>query len=256
MVISILLSHLFGDYILQWDNLSRWKGQALSGVLVHGAIVLAVTWLFSLPFDTAWWPWALFIGLSHTLIDGLELPIRKRLAGSNSGPAAMIFFLIDQLLHLSLISYALVHSGYLELPSLSADIMAALTNNRLLTYFLGYAFLTMPAWILVEFLVYGLIKGTAPDFSQAVKNKYISILERGLIATFVLLGQFILVPLVAAPRLMLEWNQISAQNNDTPANAALTDGRQPDNQRSRLFVAELLASITVAVIIGLGLRQI
>jgi hypothetical protein len=154
----------------------------------------------------------------------------------------MFFLVVDQTLHLSIISFALVFSGYLELPSLSADILAALTNNRLLTFFLGYAFLTMPAWILVEFLVYGLIKGTAPDFSQAVKNKYISILERGLIATFVLLGQFILVPLVAAPRILFEWNE-SVRS-------------QPDSQRGRLFVAELLASVTVAVVIGLGLRQI
>lgn len=242
MVISILLSHLFGDYILQWDSLSRWKSQAPGGVLVHGAIVLIVTWLFSLPFDRTWWPWVLFIGLTHTLIDGIELPIRKRLAASNSGASAMGFLIIDQIIHLSLISFALVQSGYLELPSLSADILAALTNNRFLTYFLGYAFLTMPAWILVEFLVYGLIKGTAPDFSQAVKNKYICILERGLIATFVLLGQFILVPLVAAPRLLMEWNQVTHT--------------QSDGQRNRLFVAELLASILIAVIIGLGLRQI
>jgi hypothetical protein len=242
MVISILLSHLFGDYILQWDSLSRWKGEKLGGVLVHGAVVLAVTWLFSLPFDLTWWPWVLFIGLTHTLIDGLELPIRKRMAASNSGAFAMFFLVVDQTLHLSIISFALVFSGYLELPSLSADILAALTNNRLLTFFLGYAFLTMPAWILVEFLVYGLIKGTAPDFSQAVKNKYISILERGLIATFVLLGQFILVPLVAAPRILFEWNE-SVRS-------------QPDSQRGRLFVAELLASVTVAVVIGLGLRQI
>lgn len=247
MVISILLSHLFGDYILQWDSLSRWKGQALGGVLVHGAIVLVVTWLFSLPFDLNWWPWALFIGLTHTLIDGVELPIRKRIANSNSGASAMIFLLIDQILHLSFITFALLQSGYLELPLLSAGIQAALTNNRLLTFFLGYAFLTMPAWILVEFLVYGLIKGTAPDFSQAVKNKYICILERGLIATFVLLGQFILVPLVAAPRLLIEWNQV------VPSDGS---GRINDGQRSRLFLAELLASVTIAVIIGLGLRQI
>jgi hypothetical protein len=242
MVISILLSHLFGDYILQWDSLSRWKSQSLAGVLVHGGIVLAATWLFSLPFDHDWWPWALFIGLTHTIIDGVELPLRKRMATSNSGVKAVSFFVIDQIIHLSFIAFALVQSGYLELPSLSADILAALTNNRVLTFFLGYAFLTMPAWILVEFLVYGLIKGTAPDFSQAVKNKYISILERGLIATFVLLGQFILVPLVTAPRIMMEWNQ-SIRN-------------QNDNLRDRVFVAELLASVSLAVIIGLGLRQI
>ena len=242
MVISILLSHLFGDYILQWDSLSRWKGQAWGGVLVHGAIVLAVTWLFSLPFDLTWWPWALFIGLTHTLIDGLEIPLRKRLADNNSGVTAVFFLLVDQLLHLSVIAFALIHTGYLELPSLSADILAALTNNRILTYVLGYAFLTMPAWILVEFMIYSLIKGTAPDFSQAVKNKYICILERGLIATFVILGQFFLVPLVAAPRILFEWHQVVRP--------------QDDNSGTRLYVAELLASISIAVVIGLGMRQI
>lgn len=242
MVISILLSHLFGDYILQWDSLSQWKGRALGGVLVHGAIVLAVTWLFSLPFDLTWWPWVLFIGLTHTLIDGVEIPIRKRLAANNSGVTAVMFLVVDQILHLSIIAFALVQSGYLELPSLSADILAALTDNRMLTYILGYAFLTMPAWILVEFVVYGLISGTAPDFSQAVKNKYVCILERGLIATFVLLGQFVLVPLVAAPRIMFEWHQVTRQQNDT--------------LRKRVYVAELLMSILVAVVIGLGMREI
>jgi hypothetical protein len=242
MVIAILLSHLFGDYILQWDSLSRWKSQALGGVLVHGAIVIAITWLFSLPFDLNWWPWVLFIGLTHTLIDGLELPIRKRLASANSGGSAITLFAVDQILHLSLIAFALLSSGYLELPSLSAGMLAVLNNNRFLTFILGYAFLTMPAWIVVEFLVYGLIKGTAPDFSQAVKIKYVSILERGLIVTFVLLGQFILVPLVAAPRVLFEWQQVAQQ--------------QYDSQRSMLYVAELLASISLAVLIGLGLRQL
>ncbi len=184
----------------------------------------------------------MFIGLTHTIIDGVELPLRKRLAASNSEVSALGFLIVDQAIHLSLISFALVQSGYLELPSLSADILAALTDNRTLTYMLGYAFLTMPAWILVEFIVYGLIKGTAPDFSEAVKNKYISILERGLIATFVLSGQFILVPLVAAPRILVEWNQII--------------GNEKDSKRNGLFVAELLASVTLAVVIGLGLRSV
>lgn len=242
MVIAILLSHLFGDYILQWDSLSRWKGQALGGVLVHGAIVLAVTWLFSLPFDLSWWPWVLFIGLTHTLIDGLEIPLRKRLATKNSGVTAVLFLIFDQVFHLSILAFALIQSSYLEFPSLSADVLAALTDNRLLTYVLGYAFLTMPAWIFVEFAIYGLIKGTAPDFSQAVNNKYICILERGLIATFVILGQFILVPLVAAPRMLFEWHQVVQQQEDTSS--------------SRLYLAELLASILLAVVIGLGMRQI
>jgi hypothetical protein len=254
MIIAMLLAHLVGDYILQWDSLSRWKSRSLKGVLVHGSIVLIVTWLFALPFDSSWWPWVLFIGLTHTLIDALGLPVRKWLARAGVGLGAMILLVVDQTLHLTVIGLALVGSGYLTMPSMAADILVALSSHRILAFVLGYAFLTMPAWIFIEFTVYGLIRGTAPDFSVAVKNKYVSILERGLIATFVLLGQFILIPLVALPRLALEWPEIAGwtavggQKGETQV--------ATDSQHGTLYIAQLLASITLAMIIGLGLRQL
>jgi hypothetical protein len=95
----------------------------------------------------------------------------------------------------------------------------------------------MPAWVLTEFAVYGLVKGSAPDFSQAA-NKYVGILERGLITTFVVTGQFGLVPVVSVPRLIFEAPQVRA------------------SQQATSYVAELLASVTLAVAIGLLLRML
>ncbi len=224
MVIAMFLSHLIGDYVLQWDSLARWKSRELKGVLVHGGVVLAVTWLLSLPFDTTWWPWVLFIGLTHTTVDAT----RQRL-GSHF--PALPLFLLDQTVHLSLIAFALAKSGYL------ADLAPTLHADRALIFVLGYTFLTMPAWIVVEFVVYGLLKGTAPDFAH-VPNKYVSSLERGLMMTFVVLGQFMLVPLVTLPRLVVEGTQVAG------------------SPRATLYVTELLASVALAVAIGLGLRQI
>ena len=102
---------------------------------------------------------------------------------------------------------------------------------------MGYAFLTMPAWILVEFLVYGLVNGSAPDFSQAA-NKYVSSLERGLMTTCILTGQMGLVPRVALPRLVFEGPRVK------------------DSRQATLYVAELLASVALAVAIGLALRRL
>ena len=65
MIIAMLLAHLMGDYVLQWDALAAWKGRAVKGALFHGSIVLAVTLLFAVLIDPAWWPWALLIGLTH-----------------------------------------------------------------------------------------------------------------------------------------------------------------------------------------------
>ncbi len=236
MVIAMFLAHLVGDYVLQWDGLARWKSREFKGVLAHGLIVLAVTWLFSLWVNPGWWPWALLIGLEHTAVDAAHPWLGRRLP-AGAGGLALARYLVDQAIHLSAIVLVLVLSGYLSVPSLGTNLISILREDRLGSVILGYAFLTMPAWILVEFVGYGLVDGSVPDLSQP-GIKYVTILERGLIMTCVLTGQFVLVPVVTLPRLVLERPLIS------------------DQRRAALYVAELLASVSLAVAIGLALRGI
>jgi hypothetical protein len=66
----------------------------------------------------------------------------------------------------------------------------------------------------------------------------VGIAERLLAITFVLLGQFFFIPLVAVPRLFLEWQQIG--NRD----------------RRTLYLFELLAGASLAILVGLILRQL
>jgi len=113
VVLAMYLSHLVADYWLQWDRLATWKSRAYKGVVAHGLIVLAVTWLFSLPFDADWWPWALFIWLTHTAVDAIRLRLGRAFS-------ALLLFLLDQTVHFSLITFALVASGYLYPPTLLA----------------------------------------------------------------------------------------------------------------------------------------
>jgi hypothetical protein len=227
MIIAMLLAHLFGDYVLQWNSLAAWKSREAKGAVVHGLIVLAVTWLFALPFEPLWGG-IFFIGLTHLLIDALQAQYKPSVS-------PLVRFVADQFLHLSIILLALDRGGYLEITSLTADVQSGLRDERFLAYLLGYAFVTMPAWVLVKFTAYGLIKGGAPNWMEGT-NKYIGIMERLLMTTFVALGQFILVPLVTVPRLALDWRKIAGSDQTT------------------VYLAELLASVALAVIIGLGLR--
>ena len=237
MVIAMYLAHLVGDYVLQWDALARWKSREIKGVLAHGMIVLVVTWLLSLPFDAGWWPWALAIALTHTAVDAATLWLGKRLPLQGNGTLALARYLIDQVVHLGIITLVLVWSGHLTVPAGTADWVAELRHHRLLVLALGYTFITLPSWILVQFAVYGLVDGSAPDFSRSA-NKYMGILERGLITTCVMTGQFLLVPLVTLPRLLLEGPQVRGSSHAT------------------LYITELLASVALAVAIGLVLRQL
>jgi hypothetical protein len=201
-------------------------------------VVLAVTGLFALPIDPGFWPWALFIGSVHILVDALPLWLVRAFKLKREGLFELARFLVDQAIHLGVILLALALSGYLRPDSLVADLSDALSSDRGMAFLLGYAFAAMPAWILVEFMVYGLLNGSAPDFAHARQYKYIGTLERWLITTFVLLGQFALVPVVALPRLLLESPQVM---------------RTP---RTLIYLGELLASVALAVGIGLALRQL
>ncbi|MFT5193342.1 MAG: hypothetical protein ACI9EW_000824 [Cellvibrionaceae bacterium] len=234
MIISMLLAHLVGDYILQWDSLAMWKSRALSGVLVHGLIVTLVTFLFILPFDHYWWQGALFISICHIFIDVIQLPLTKR---PTTGTFPLIRFSLDQVLHVIVIMGALYAGGFYTYGQFWPEIISEITSNPFMVYLLGYTVLAMPAWIVLEFTGYGLIMGSPPDFSRAT-NKYLSSLERWLITTSVLTGQYLLIPVIAAPRFMFERQAIS------------------DNHETTIYVTKLLGSVGFAIAIGLALQSL
>jgi hypothetical protein len=234
MIIAMLLAHLTGDYVLQWDALARWKGASVKGAACHGLIVAAVTLLFAVLIDPGWWPWALLIGLAHIVIDASWVPLNRRF-GPRRGMYGLTRLLIDQTLHFAVILFALFASGYVTPIGLPGSIVKEVQMQRAWAIALGYVLVSMPAWIFIEFIFYGLINGSAPDFNRVGQYKYVGTLERGLIATFVATGQFALVPIVALPRLVLESPQYFSNN------------------RTTLYLAEWLGSLAVAVLIGLAL---
>ena len=230
MVIAMFLAHLVGDYILQWDALAQWKSRELKGVIAHSIVLFAVTALFALPFAPMWWSGVLLISISHFLIDAAQFYIKP------SFPPIVRFF-IDQTLHIAIILIALVGGGYLAWGHLWEGFVASAQQTPLLTALLGYAFVTMPTWVLLKFLVYGLVKRQPPDF-PAGPSKYVGITERVLITTLVIFGQVLLVPLVALPRLIVEWPRVVRGGADT------------------VYLAELISSVILAVAVGFGLSAL
>lgn len=226
----MFLAHLVGDYVLQWDALAQWKSRELRGVIVHSVVLFAVTALFAFVIEPGWWTGVLLISISHFAVDAAQFLFRPTL------PPLLRFF-IDQFLHLFFILLALVWGGFLAWGHLPADIAAAARQTPLLTALLGYAFITMPTWVLLKFVVYGLIKGEPPNF-PAGPNKFVGITERVLITTLVLFGQVLLVPLVALPRLVMEWPRVIRGGGDT------------------VYVAELISSMIMAVAVGLALSTL
>jgi hypothetical protein len=232
MLQAIFLAHLLGDYVFQSDRIAMWKSRSVWGVLAHGGIVTFFTLLCAMPFALDWWPYGLLIGAIHIAID-----IARTKVGQTDAAAALFLFLLDQALHGLAIVLVVSWSGWLAPHPAETALGAWLQEGNRLLFASGYILLSMPAWVLIHFV----IKGTGAE-SKSLPGRpgerYVGMLERGLIATFVMLGQFLLVPLVVAPRLAL-------------------DGSSAQVEGERIgYLGELLVSVSLAVAVGLFLRRL
>ena len=226
MIVAMILAHLVGDFVLQTDKLAAWKARDISGVAVHGLVVTIITALFALPFKPFWWQGVLFISLAHVLIDASQLYYKL--------PVAPITrFLIDQLLHFLSIFIALYAGGYLDLSVVQSTYSPQL--QTILIVATGYAFITMPTWVLLKFVGYALVEGSPPVFPDRF-HKYAGIVERIVVLTVVLAGFVLLVPLLMMPRMWMERNQLA------------------DKEGRPLLLFECLAGIALAVMVGLVIR--
>lgn len=232
MIQALFFAHLLGDYVFQTDSLAAWKSRSIWGVIVHGSIVTLFTWLCSTLISPRWWPYALLIGGTHIVIDFGRTQFKK------IGPGTTLFlFLTDQALHALVIVWTVRWTGWLAPHPAETALGAWLLQDNRLPFLIGYSLLSAPAWVLVYFVV----KGTGAENKSLPGRpgeRYVGMIERGLIATFVLLGQYLLVPLVLTPRLAL-------------------DGRHYQAETERIgYLSELLVSAALAVLVGLILRAV
>lgn len=202
MAIAMILAHLLADYVFQPNRLAYWKSKYLWGVLGHTMVVIIVTVVSARFVSPSWTGWALFIGFAHLVIDVANF-YGTKLYPTIISPLHRYF--LDQMLHFIVIFTALIVSGELAWVVTWREFTAWFGENTILV--LIYVFVTMPCWILIEFVSYGLIQGSGPDFSRQ-DDKYLGMLERILIVSFVFLGQLPVAWLVSLPRMIFEFPNI------------------------------------------------
>ncbi len=230
MFTVMILAHLLGDYLLQFDVVAKWKARSLWGVVAHGGIVTMTTLACALLVDPAWWLNALLIGVTHAVID----VVRARLVRAQNPTWDLVYLLIDQLTHIAII--ALVVTLH------PADPLSGRAEmSKVVALAIGYLLLLQPAWVLLRFIVRG-VWGPEAAPHLGVGEKYEPMIERVLITSFVLAGQFALVPLVLLPRRL---TSVHMQGNGMGVLVQLTS-----------HWAETLLSVLLAAGVGLTLRMV
>jgi hypothetical protein len=176
-----MVAHLIGDFLLQptsWviEKEAR-KGKSISvylHFLIHGALALLFLWDFNL------WPVAASITISHAVIDLLKIYSQK-------SKTATRWFFLDQFLHLS--SILLIWSIFF---GENINFRKFINSQNIWIYAAGILFVTQVSAIFLQVI----LKNWADELNLSKKyslkkaGKYIGILERLFVFTFVLLGRW------------------------------------------------------------------
>jgi len=198
--IQLILAHLLGDFILQpnsWvadkENHKLKSPYLYYHVLIHTALSFIFLWDIKL-----WWV-AILVGLSHFIIDACKLSFQNNLTKKR-------WFFIDQALHVAVI-------GIVSLCFNEFDF-EFLKNQEFLKIIMGALFLTMPASIFIKILLSSWTpvteeEGSVQTESLSSAGKYIGILERLLVFTFIVVDHWEGVGFMVAAKSVFRFSDLA-----------------------------------------------
>jgi hypothetical protein len=144
VMLRLLLAHMLGDFVTQPLMLVAMKRKGWRGIILHSAIVTALTAALAWGQFPHWWVWTLFLGITHAFIEHFRTFYVQD--GSRGG---LYHFLLDQAAHLGVIVFIAavsVHWQPVELASLFNG--TASVESRLIVYLIALIFLVWSVPIL------------------------------------------------------------------------------------------------------------
>lgn len=197
--LRLILAHLIGDFPLQFNKVHALKHKGFWGHLPHIFIIMLCFVALSLPFLNIpeMWAFILFIGVTHLVQDWIKIRFCSKKG------FAFISYMLDQILHLSLIaSVFLTELRYLN-PVLIHDNAYDIYYND--TYIL--IFITM---ITITYNGHYMILMFKKDYidentSYSTFEKYYGMIERALAFIIFLYSPIFLIilPLIFLFRIVL-----------------------------------------------------
>lgn len=198
LLVKLILAHMIGDFLLQpysWVKEKEEKKlkapQLYFHVLVHGALVLLLVW--DIDF---WLPASIIVG-SHFLIDAAKLHFQK-------GNSKRTWFLVDQLLH-----FAVIVGVWYWWTNNSITVDSFFTENHFI-YLTAAVAVTLPASVIIKIIISKWAPHTEENQNESLENagKYIGILERLLVLTFVVTAHWEAVGFLIAAKSVFRFGDL------------------------------------------------
>lgn len=198
--IQLICAHLLGDFILQPDSwvAEKENRKLKSGYLYLHVLIHTVLSFIFLRNIELWWV-ALTVGISHFMIDTAKLSFQTVKNKRN-------WFFIDQALHVLVIAGI---SFYFNEFS-----FGFLKDHHLLKILAGAVFLTMPASVFIRLLLSSWTPvpettGNIQTESLSSAGKYIGILERLLVFTFIMVNHWEGVGFMVAAKSVFRFSDLA-----------------------------------------------
>ncbi|WP_312303604.1 DUF3307 domain-containing protein [Chryseobacterium sp.] len=198
--IKLILAHLLGDFILQpnsWvadkENYKLKSKFLYFHVLIHTVLSFIFLWDLQL-----WWA-AVLVGITHFIIDAAKLSFQTIKTKKR-------WFFIDQLLHVLVIAGASFYFGEFN--------FSFLQDQEFLKILMAALFLTTPASVFIKILLSSWTP--APDGPNTIQTesltsagKYIGILERLLVFTFIMVNHWEGVGFMVAAKSVFRFSDLA-----------------------------------------------
>lgn len=234
LLFRLLIAHALSDFIFQRSKWVENKEKRKIGSIylyIHVLITFVLTYIALGSWQPLWIP--LTIGISHLIIDGTKLYIKKTIWR----------FLIDQLLHIGVILFCwLQFTGQFSI--LGREINFGWNSSEILVYVAAYILVTMPTSILIYELTRKWdveVNRNNSDKSLENAGKWIGIVERILVLTFTLLGKFEPIGFLMAAKSVFRFGDLTGAT---------------ERKRTEYVLIGTLLSFAISVIVGLLTKQI
>ena len=203
--LKILLAHILGDFVFQSEkwvkDKEKKKVKSLSlyfHIAIH-ALLLLIILLFNLQ---QYWLGFLFIITTHYSIDLLKLYLQKK-------KTKRIWFFIDQVLHLLMLMIA---TSFYEDFHLSIENIITKKTLLLLIFILMVVFVSA---IIIKLIItqWNPEKKKENDDSLAKAGRYIGILERLFVFTFVITNHWEAIGFLLAAKSVFRFGDLTSSKD-------------------------------------------
>ncbi|GAA5088003.1 DUF3307 domain-containing protein [Chryseobacterium ginsengisoli] len=200
LFIKLILAHLFGDFILQpnsWVAEKESKKLKSKYLYLHVLIHTVLSFIFLWDIQLGWV--AVLVGITHFIIDAAKLSFQT--VKNKKG-----WFFIDQALHILVIVGISFYFNEFNFEFLK--------DQEILKILMAGLFLTTPASIFIKILLSSWTPvpettGNIQTESLSSAGKYIGILERLLVFTFILVNHWEGVGFMVAAKSVFRFSDLA-----------------------------------------------